>query len=101
MGYNLCNMVYPFLLRQAGPGGSPAPGAQVLRYGKQKPWQRAPRLTAASSLWWEAYFQARPEMDRTFRRLLHAAGDRLFERVARWAFVDVAPESEGERRSVA
>lgn len=98
--YNLCNFLYPFLLCQPGPRGAVGQDARILRYGMQKPWQLAPRLTAASSLWWESYFDARPELDRAFRRRLHAAGDLLFERVAGGLLAGVAAGHEGVRRSV-
>ncbi len=99
--YNLCNIVYPFLLCQPGPRGAVGRDAKILRYGMQKPWQLAPRLTAAAGLWWESYFDARPDLDRAFRRRLHAAGDLLFERVARSLLAGVAAGQEGVRRSVA
>lgn len=101
MEYNMCNLVYPFLLGEPGARGAAGRGARILRYSMQRPWEMGPRLTGASSLWWDAYFEARPEMDRAFRRRIHAAADRLFERVASALFVEVARAREGVRRSVA
>ncbi len=76
--YNMHHFIFQVM------AGHPALREQCLRevkivhYTLQKPWMGV-TLTGAAQLWWEKYYGAHPEQDRSWRRRMHQLQDWSFE----------------------
>jgi hypothetical protein len=78
--YNLPNFIYQFMHGHPTLRGEVEREARIIHYLVQKPWEAAPTVTGGSEIWWNAYLDARPELDKGWKRNLHAIEDSSFDR---------------------
>jgi hypothetical protein len=77
--YNLPNFIYQFMHGHPTLRGEVEREAKIIHYLVQKPWEAAPIVTGGSEIWWNAYLAAHPEIDRGWKRILHAIEDNSFD----------------------
>ena len=78
-GYNLQSFIFQFLHGHPSLKQALQREAKVIHYSVQKPWRAKAAFTGGSKAWWEAYFAARPDEAREWKRRWHAVEDWTFD----------------------
>jgi lipopolysaccharide biosynthesis glycosyltransferase len=80
IGYNIHHFIFQFMHAHPVVGARLLEETRVLHYTLQKPWMGA-MVTGGADAWWNQFYGAHPEKDRSWLRRLHELEDWSFERV--------------------
>lgn len=80
-GYNMQHFIYQFLRGHPSVASQIEREAKIIHYSVQKPWLAKATLSGGSEAWWNMYFGAHPEEASDWKRKLHSAEDRSFDKL--------------------